>query len=141
MSSLALDSQGMIIQRGTAASPIVWATVSEVSEMSGPGGQAAEIDVTDLSSTAKEFRMGLQDEGQITLSVNYIPTDTEHALLRADRAAQTITNFQIIFTDSPQTTWRFTAFVLGLEISNSVDDVTKGSITLRVSGSITEILG
>ena len=141
MSSLALDSQGMVIQRGTAASPIVWSTITEVSEMSGPGGQAAEIDVTDLSSTAKEFRMGLQDEGQITLSVNYIPTDTTHALLRADRAAQTITNFQIIFTDSPQTTWRFSAFVLGLEISNSVDDVTKGSITLRISGSITEITG
>jgi hypothetical protein len=141
MSSSALDSQGMEIQRGTAASPIVWATIPEVSEVSGPGGQAAEIDVTDLSSSAKEFRMGLQDEGQITLSVNYIPQDTVHELLRADRAAQTLTNFQILFTDSPLTTWRFQAYVLGLEVSNSVDDVTKGSITLRVSGSITQIDG
>ena len=141
MSSSALDSQGMLIQYGTAASPIVWSTITEVSEISGPGGQAAEIDVTDLSSSAKEFRMGLQDEGQITLSVNYIPQNTVHEQLRTNRAAQTLTNFQIIFTDSPETIWRFTAYVLGLEISNSVDDVTKGSITLRVSGSITQIDG
>lgn len=139
MSSSALDSQGTVIQVGTSASPIVWSTIPEVSEISGPGGQAAEIDVTDLSSTAKEFRMGLQDEGQITLSVNYIPSNTVHTTLRTARTNQTLTNFQIIFTGSPIKTWRFTAYVLGLEISNSVDDVTKGSITLRVSGSITQI--
>jgi hypothetical protein len=139
MSSNALDSQGMVIQVGTSASPIVWSTIPEVSEMSGPGGQAAEIDVTDLSSTAKEFRMGLQDEGQISLTMNWIPANTVHATLRTARSNQTLTNFQIIFTDSPQTKWRFQGFVLGLEISNSVDDVTKATVTLRVSGSITEL--
>lgn len=139
MSSNALDSQGMVLQYGSAASPIVWTTVPEISELSGPGGQAAEIDVTDLSSTAKEFRQGLQDEGQISVSLNWIPANTVHSNLRTNRANQTLTNFQIIFTDSPQTIWRFTAYVLGLEISNSVDDVTKATVTLRVSGSITEI--
>lgn len=138
MSSNALDSQGMVIQYGSGASPQVWTTITEVSEMSGPGGQAAEIDVTDLSSTGKEFRMGLQDEGQISLTINYIPTDTSHAAMRTARANQTLTIFRIQFTDSPITNWVFNAFVLGLEISNAVDDVTKGTITLRVSGSITE---
>lgn len=137
MSSNALDSQGMIIQYDSGGSP-QWITITEVSEMSGPGGQAAEIDVTDLSSTGKEFRMGLQDEGQISLTVNYIPTDTSHSALRTRRANQTLTSFRILFTDSPQTTWSFSAFVLGLEISNSVDDVTKGTITLRISGSVTQ---
>jgi len=137
MSSSALDSQGMIIQYDTGGSP-QWVTIPEVSEMSGPGGQAAEIDVTDLSSTGKEFRMGLQDEGQISLTVNYIPKNTAHSALRTARANQTLTSFRIVFTDSPQTTWSFSAFVLGLEISNSVDDVTKGTITLRVSGSVTQ---
>ena len=139
MSSSALDSQGMLIKwQNTGASPIVYTTIPEVSEISGPGGQAAEIDVTDLSSSAKEFRMGLQDEGQITLSLNYIPTNTVHKGLRTDRSNQSLRSFQILFTDSPNTTWTFSAYVLGLEISNSVDDVTKGSVTLRVSGSITQ---
>lgn len=138
MSSSALDSQGMVIQRSNGASPEVYTAIPEVSEMSGPGGQAAEIDVTDLSSSAKEFRMGLQDEGQVSLSLNWIPANTVHAGLRTDRSNQTLRNFKILFTDSPQTTWSFAAFVLGLEISNSVDDVVKATVTLRISGSITE---
>ena len=138
MSSSALDSQGVTIGRGDAASPEVYTTIPEVVNIQGPGGQANEIDVTDLNSTAKEFRMGLQDEGSITMDILYIPGNAVHAGLRSDRAAQTLRNFRITFTDSPQTTWTFGAFVLGFEISNAVDDVTKASVTLRVSGSVTE---
>lgn len=136
MSSLALDSQGMLIQLGSGASPQVWSTITEVTEIGGPGGQAAQIDVTDLSSTAKEFRMGLQDEGQITLSMAWIPTDTQHDALRTARAGQTLTAFRILFTDSPNTEWMFNAFVLGIEISNSVDEVTRASVTLLLTGAI-----
>jgi len=139
MSSSALDSQGMVIQwQNTGVSPNVYTTIPEVQEMSGPGGQANEIDVTDLSSTAKEFRMGLQDEGQISLTMTWIPTNTVHSGLRTDRANQTLRSFKILFTDSPQTTWTFSAFVLGLEMSAGVDDVVKATVTLRVSGSITQ---
>ena len=140
MSSSALDSQGLTIARQdpTASPENSYQTISEVSNVSGPGGQANEIDVTDLSSTAKEFRMGLQDEGTITLDINYIPANTQHAGLRTDRANQTLRSFRITFTDSPNTTWTFSAYVLGFEVSNAVDDVTKASVTLRVSGSITE---
>ncbi len=138
MSSSALDSQGLTIAHSANTSPYSFTTIPEVSNVSGPGGQASEIDVTDLSSTAKEFRMGLQDEGTITLDINYIPGNTVHAQLRTDRANQTLAVYRITFTDSPQTTWTFTAYCLGFEVSNAVDDVTKASITLRVSGSITE---
>ncbi len=140
MSSSALASQGMTIGiSNTTDSPGEYDLITEVSELSGPGGQAAEIDVTDLSSTAKEFRMGLQDEGQLTMSLNWIPTNTQHAELRTQRTNGTLTYFELTFTDSPVTKWRFSAFVLGLELSNSVDDVTKASVTLRISGAITEL--
>jgi len=139
MSSLALDSQGMTIGiAATLASPPVYALITEVKDITGPGGSATEIDASDLSSTAKEFRMGLQDEGQVTLTLNYIPTNTQHALLRSQRAAQALTYFQLTFTDSPTTEWSFTAFVQEISISNSVDALTEGSITLRVSGAVTE---
>ena len=135
MSSNALDSQGVTLEI-TSNSPIL--AIPEISNIQGPGGQANEIDVTDLNSTAKEFRMGLQDEGSITLDIMYIPANAAHAALRAARAAQALTTFRLTFTDSPLTTWTFIAFVLGFEISNSVDDVTKASVTLRVSGAVVE---
>jgi len=139
MSVNALKSQGMTIGIGDGASPEVFTTISEISSISGPGGQAAVIDTTDLSSLAKEKRMGLPDEGQITLDMNWIPKNVQHALLRTKRTAQVAVNFRITFTDSPATTWTFAAFVLGHPVSNSVDEVTKGNVTLEVSGAVTEV--
>jgi len=138
MSGNALVSQGMTIGIGDGASPEVYTTIADVISISGPGGSSAVIDTTDLSSTAKEKRMGLPDEGQVTLEINYIPANVQHALLRSTRAAQTLVNFRITFTDSPMTTWTFAANVLGFSISNAVDAVTTASVTLEVTGSITE---
>ena len=138
MSSNALESQGMVIQRGDGASPEVFTAIPEVTEISGPTGSANEIDVTDLSSSAKEFRMGLADEGEITLNMAFIPANAVHAALRTARAARTLGNFQLVFTDSPATTWSFGAYVMTVPLSNSVDEVTRGNVTLRISGIITE---
>lgn len=137
MSSSALESQGMVIKRGNGASPEVFTTIPEVRSISGPDGSANEIDVTDLSSTAKEFRLGLKDEGNITLDMMYIPGNTVHAGLKTDRTNRTLRNFTLTFTDSPATTWSFSAYVQGLAVSNDVDGVTTASVTLRISGAIT----
>ena len=120
MSSNALVSQGMTIARGDGASPESFTTIPEVRAISGPDGSANEIDVTDLSSSAKEFRMGLRDEGNITLEMMFIPGNTVHAGLRTDRANRTLRNFRITFTDSPATVWSFAAYVQGLSVSNEV---------------------
>ena len=138
MSTSALESQGMTIGLGDAASPELYTTISEVSDISGPDGSASEIDATDLSSTAKEFKVGLKDEGQVSLTLNYIPADTQHAALRTARNNRTLNNYRITFTDSPQTTWTFAAYVLGFSISNGIDGLTQGSVSLRISGAITE---
>ena len=138
MSSNALESQGMAIKRGDGASPEVFTTIPEVRSINGPDGSASEIDVSDLSSTSREFRMGLQDEGSITLDMMFIPGNTVHAGLRTDRSNRTLRNFQLVFTDSPATTWSFAAYVQGLSVSNDLDAVTTASVTLRISGSITE---
>lgn len=138
-SSSALTSQGMTIGIGDGASPTeAFTTIAEVKSIDGPGGQTAEIDVTDLNSTAKEFVLGLQDEGDITLDMNYIPSNAQHAALRTLRGNGNENNFRITFTDSPNTTWTFGARVKGFTINNSVDSVTGLSVTLRVTGAITE---
>src|SRR5574343_846825 len=138
MSSNALESQGMTIARGDGASPEVFTIIPEVKCISGPDGSANEIVVTDLSSSAKEFRMGLQDEGNITLDMMFIPGNTVHAGLRSDRANRTLRNFKLTFTDSPATIWSFAAYGQGLSVSNEVDSTTNASVTLRISGAITE---
>lgn len=138
MSSNALVSQGMTIAVGDGASPEVYTTIPDVTDISGPDGTASEIDTTDLASAAREFRLGLTDNGNISLSVNYQPAQTQHALLRAKSISGVETNYRLTFTDSPQTTWTFAAFVKGVPITNAVDAVTVANITLRVTGAVTE---
>jgi predicted secreted protein len=138
MSSSALESQGMLLKLSDMASPEVFTAINELFDISGPDGSANEIDLSDLNSTAKTFRMGLKDSGTVTLGFNYIPANTQHAALRTAWTARTVRNFQMIFTDSPNTTWSFAAYVQNLSISNSVDSKTEGSITLRITGDVTE---
>lgn len=138
MSSNAIEAQGILIQRGTGTGTITYTTIPEVKSFSGPGGSASVIDVTDLSSLAKEKRMGLADEGQLQLTINYIPDNAVHMALRADRAARTKTPFKMVFTDVGDTVWTFEAFVTGFSVSGSVDGVVEAQVTLEITGAITE---
>lgn len=137
MSDSALTSQGVELKIGTG-SPVSYTKISEINSFNGPGGSGQVIDVTDLDSTAIEKIMGLHDEGQLTFEINYIPSDTQHAALRTARAGKTLTPFQLIFTDAGETQWAFNAYVTGFTVSGGVNSPIKASVTLEITGAITE---
>lgn len=138
MSSNAIEAQGMQLQIGDGATPEVFAKISEIKTFSGPGGSASVIDVSSLDSLSREKRMGLGDEGQLQFTINYVPTDAQHAALRAARASREQTNFRLIFTDAGATQWDFAAFVTGFSVSGGVDAVVEAQVTLEITGTITE---
>ncbi len=131
----AISTQGTLFQRENDSATME--TVAEVQSFSGPGGEASEIDVTSLDSTSKEFKLGLQDEGTISLDCILVPGDNAQDGLRADRAAGTVRSFQIVLPDTATTTLTFDALVKGFTITGGVDDVIKASVTLRVTGAVT----
>jgi hypothetical protein len=138
--SSAIKTQGTLFQRGDGAtSPEGFTTIGEITGFTGPGGEATEIDVTHLGSTAKEFLMGLKDEGTVTLDMNYIVSDAQQQGLQTDRTNQTLRSFRIFVPDSasPANYIYFTAFVQGFSISAAPDSKYEGSVTLRVSGAVT----
>lgn len=137
MSVNALPSQGVELKIGSG-SPLSYTAIKEIVSFNGPGGAGQVIDVTDLSSDAVEKIMGLPDEGQLSFEINYLPTDTQHALLRAQRDAQAVTKFQLIFTDTGTTTWAFDGFVTGFTVTGGVNAPIKANVTLEISGSISE---
>lgn len=137
MSSEALESQGVELQLSDDASPEVFTKIAETVDINQATGQAAVIPTTDLSSTAIEKRMGLPDEGQCTLTINYIPTNAQHSALKAARAARTRKHFKLYYTDSPQTIDTFFAYVLSLPRTIAVDGIITSSITLEIDGPVT----
>lgn len=135
--SAAIHSQGVVLQRGNGAGPEVFSDVAEIVDFDGPSGESSEIDVTHLNSTAREYLLGLRDEGEISFTANLVPQDVQQKGLRADRDNKVLRNFKIILTDVADTTLSFAAFVKSFGISGSTDDKVVANFTLRVSGAVT----
>lgn len=130
-------TQGTLIQRGNGDGPETFTAIGEVLDFDGPGGERGEIDVTHLQSTAKEFKLALKDNGDLTFNVNLLRGNAGQNGLRADEAAGTLRNFKLILNDAGPTTAAFAAYVKRFRTSGAKDDVVKGNVTLRITGDIT----
>ncbi len=133
-----LKSQGCEIYIGDGASPQQYTAIGQVISISGPDGSTGEIDVTNLSSTAKEFIPSLPDFGTVTLDVvwDHATTANQHAQLWTDFSAQTTGHYQIRLTDSPRTKLTFDAFPNAYPINIAVDDKVGASIGLRITSTV-----
>ena len=140
MSGNALESQGITIGIGDGASPVVYSVIPDCKDISFRTGSATVIDTTDLSSTAKEKRMGLQDEGQCTFTLNFIPKEATHAELVAAKADRQVRQFEVTLTDaSPVTQYRFDGYVLSVPLQAGVDGVIESSVTVEITGAVVEV--
>ena len=137
MSQNAIKAQGTLLQLGSG-SPLSYQTIAEINSFSGPGGSVSVIDVTDLYSSAKEKIAGMNDNGQLSFECNFLPGDTEHSALRAAKENGSTVKVKIVFTDDSTTEWTFDAIVTGFAVQGAIDAVVKASVTLEVSGAITE---
>jgi len=138
--SVAIKGQDTTISISTDAGT-TYLPIAEVRTFSGiGGGSASVIDTTHLKSIAKEKKVGLADEGQLSLEMNYVPTDAGQIALKTSRASQSEIDIKIELSDGTTTgtTWEFKAYVLSFGKSGGVDDVVKASASLEISGAITE---
>jgi hypothetical protein len=130
------NAQGTTIAYETTT-PGTYANIAEIRSFNGPGGTATVIDATTLSSAGKEKVLGLMDEGNISLEMNFNPGDAGQIQLRADRAAQTRRNYRITFSDEDETTATFQAFVSQYTVAGGVDALTTLAVTLEITNAIT----
>lgn len=129
------DSTGFTgMGNAAVATPLAWLEIGEVTDWDGPGGSATMYETTHLQSTAKEKKIGLMDEGQLTLSINWEPTDTGQRAARDARAARTEKSFRLTYTDNSTAT--FNGYVMGMSSSGGVDNKVSGSITIEISGPV-----
>lgn len=129
------DSTGFTGMGSAAvATPLAWLEIGEVTDWDGPGGSATMYETTHLRSTAKEKKIGLMDEGQLTLSINWEPSDNGQQAARTARANRTEKSFRLTYTDNSTAT--FDGYVMGMSSSGGVDNKVSGSITIEISGPV-----
>jgi hypothetical protein len=133
MTSTAISAQGSTLSIGATPTAI-----ENMISFSGFDGQAAEIDVTNLSSTSKEYLAGLTDPGSFSFEfhANFLTATAGQELLRAAALSGAVTDFTLDLPDG--TSLDFQAVVQNaLSTSGGVDAALNGSASLRISGPIT----
>jgi len=131
-------AQGTVISRETSLGSTSFTAVANVRSFNGPSTENPEIDVSTLASLAKEFVGGLIDYGDLSMELNFDPSDSTHQQVFADQEASppTVTGWRITFVN-PTITYTWSAFVRSFNLTGEVDGVLQGSLTLRLSGART----
>ncbi|MDR5800555.1 phage tail tube protein [Caballeronia sp. LZ001] len=112
-----------------------WKQVTNLSDITGFNGSANMADVTRLDSTGKEKRPGLQDWGQVTISLYINLKEESHMALLTAKQKGTLLQFKLTLSDG--STIEFKAYVKDFPISAKIDQYVTGSINLEITGDIT----
>lgn len=137
--TLALDvdtTGGALTAANGTLTPVAFTEVGEIVDFDGPGGSAAVYNVTHLKSVAQEKRIGLPDEGQLTLNLNCVHTDAGQLAVAASRTARSLKTYKLTYSDSVVDT--FTAYALSFPKSGGLDDKVSRSLTLEITGAVTQ---
>lgn len=132
------ETQGTTLGRGDGSSPESYTTVGQVVSITSIGQSRSLIDVTNLASTAREYKMAIKDGLELSFTIQYDPTDTQQTGLRSDMDNATVRSFQITFADdSPSATATFNALVTNWSLDAEIDQVVQGTVTLKPTGDFT----
>ena len=130
-----VDTTGKVITASGTATPQVFTNVANIKDFSGFDGAASEIDVSNLDSLAKEYRLGLTDPGQFSINIDYDNTNAGHVALRAKQVSGLLSNFKLTLPNT--NVINFTGFVKKFSLAGAVDAVAKTAVDIRISGPIT----
>ena len=135
---MSVTTQDAALKYGDAASPEVFTSVASITDFSGPTGQRQVINTTRLASTGKEKEFGLPDYGQVNFNLVWDSDSAADVSVWDKFVAGTKHNWQVVFNNSPQDVFNFSAGVLSFAFTASEDDVIRASATLEIDGAITE---
>lgn len=131
-----VDTTGKTITAGAGtATPNTYTAVKNIKTFSGFDGSAPEIDSSNLDSTAKEFIIGMVDNGQFTMELDNDSSDAGQLALRAKRDASAKANFKLVLPDA--STASFSGYVKKKGLGGGVDQALKSAVDIRISGAVT----
>ena len=136
--AVAFDTTGKTITAGTAtATPVTYTKVANVDSFNGLDGSASTIDKSDFDSTAKEFMLGLVDNGNLSINCNDDGDDAGQAALEAARVAGSREAFKVIMPSGSIPNFTFYGYVMKFPISGQVDGKVQRTVDIKIDGAVT----
>lgn len=115
------------------------AVIGNCTDLGGPERSRESLETTahDSADQYREFIPGLKDGGEVTLTLNYDPTNATHELLDDDFDEQVVRDDYgiVVLPDTEdEVTWELSAFITDLSDSFPHDDKMEREVTLKVTG-------
>lgn len=135
MATAASIGYGSRFEIESSDSPGVWTALAEVSNITPPSDVIDVIDVTNMDSpnATREFILGLNDPGECSFEMNFVPGSASDATLQAIRNARVRKNCRIQWPNGVY--WTFTGLLTGYEPDAPADGAMTATVTFKVTGS------
>jgi hypothetical protein len=147
-----LKTQGTALYMlDTTGSPERVLKIANLTNVDSLGGSAGDIDVTNFDSTAKEYLVGLLDNGTASFGLNLSPSEDSHQVILENAggarfrwaigcsdgtAPPTIGAGPVFVLPTTRTWFTFQASIQEATRAFATDDAIRIQGSLRVSGSI-----
>jgi hypothetical protein len=134
-------TQGAKIAVSGAASPSVFADISNVESINESGDSRDQIEVTNLDSTGKDYAPGLIDYGTVEIALNYDPEETSHLTLDTLTVSGAERDWRITESGggSPGMRTQGKGFIISRTRNRSINSVVKVTYTVKRTGAWTQI--
>jgi hypothetical protein len=111
--------------------------LGEVFNITPPSDNIDVIDATHMQSpnATREFILGLNDPGEASFEMNFVPGSTSDDLIQQVRAARAVVSCRITFPNAA--TWTFDGILTGYEPAMPNEDKMTATVTFKVTGSYT----
>jgi len=106
-------------------------------EIQYQGGTASENDVTTICSTAKEFRLGLEDSGTMSVNGHWMQGNAAHEVIKAAGKDKKTRLIEVTFENGSK--FRALALVSQRSWSAGVDGIVSATYNFRLTGETQEI--
>jgi len=135
--SEAVTATGILVKRALLASPTVFTTVGEITNV-GPGGMSRnKIETSSHNEGTESHVLGILRKSDPTFRINYVGSDATHVAVLADLAGNTKNQWQIAFPSGVKRTGpaRVQAFMYA---EATVDGLQSADVTLTWAGVVVE---
>lgn len=123
-----------ISANNVGVSPQTFTSIKEVKTFTNDGSRP-EIDVSNLDSTAREYRLGLQDFGTFSLDMNGVLDDPGQLLIEDALASPLAYSFEVHYPDG--TVDHFDGLVKSFpRPKGGVDQVLERTAQIRCTGAV-----
>lgn len=112
-----------------------WQDGGEVNDITPPSSTVDLVEATHMQSPNgdKEFILGLNDPGECSFTLNFIPSSTADLMYQAVKAARVKVKVRITFPND--VTWTFTGLLTSYTATVPTADKLTATVTFKVSGS------